>query len=218
MVTKNKIIVFMFFLTLLSLGGCANYHSRPLNKLTTTIPTNLQEQFLSFSYHIFNKADCLKFLDRDVISKGYQPMHICITNHTSRPFYMSLSNFSLPCASAFDVAKLVHTSTTKRVAGYGILGLFLWPFLIPAVIDGISSSEANKNLDIDFERKALDDQSISPFSAVDGLIFVPMESFNQQFSLVLIDQETHERFTLTPIRPKFKLKNNSEFIKQIENH
>jgi len=211
---NNKITFIISFLALIGLAGCAHYKARPLNRLTPVIPPNVQEQFISFSYHIFSQADCLKYLDRDVISKGYQPVHIAVTNHSCRSFYMPLGNFSFQCASALEVAQKVHTSTAKRVVGYGVLGLFLWPFLIPAVIDGVGSTEANQYLDIDFVKKSLEDQSISPFSTINGLIFVPKEQFNQNFSFALIDQENHDRFMLTPSRPRVKIKTLSlDYIK-----
>jgi len=211
---NNKTTVIISFLALLGLAGCANYQARPLNRLTPVIPPNVQEQFLSFSYHIFSQSDCLKYLDRDVLSKGYQPIHIAVTNHSSRSFYLSLGNFSFPCASALEVAQRVHTSTTKRVVGYGVLGLFIWPFMIPAIVDGIGSQEANQQLNMDFSKKALEDQSISPFSTINGLIFVPVEHFNQNFSFALIDQENHDRFVMTPARPRVKIKNNTlDYIK-----
>jgi len=168
----HNTITVVTFLAILVLSGCASYQPRSLNKLTPIIPTTVQEQFISFSYHVFSKEDCLKYLDRDILAKGYQPIHIGIINHSSRSYYLSLTNFSLPCASPIEIAQRVHTSTAKRVVAYGIPGLFIWPFLIPAIIDGVGSAEANKHLDMDFENKSLKDQTINPFSSVDGLIGV----------------------------------------------
>lgn len=212
---NNKIIIFVPFIMILALAGCAGYSSHPLKRLSPIVPPHVQEQFLSFTYHVFTKADCLKFLDRDVLSKGYQPIHIGITNYSSHSYYFSLADFSIPCVPAFDVAQRVHTSTAKRIVGYGALGLFIWPFLIPAIIDGVGSVEANKNLDMDFANKSLEDQTLSPFSSTSGLIFVPKEYFNKQFSFILLDQENHERYMLTPARPRLRIRNsNLDYIKR----
>ena len=178
-----------------------HYRPRPLNRLTIVPSAYQQKEHISFAYRVFNLEDCLNYLDRDVIAKGYQPVNITFTNNSNKFLYISKTNFSFPCASSCDVAQKVHTSTVKRAVGYGVAGLFIWPFLIPAIVDGIGSSEANQKLDVDFRHKSLHNQMVSPYSTVSGLIFVPIENFNSEFSLTLIETESHSRFTLTTEAP-----------------
>lgn len=195
---SKQILFFMCLMSILLLPGCAHYRARPIGKLYTGIATKTkQEQYITFAYHIFNHSDCKLYLDRDVISKGYLPVHITLTNHTNRHLYVSLKSFSFPCMPAEVVAQKVHTSTAKRAAGYGIASLFIWPFLIPAIIDGIGSSEANKLLDMDFTNKALNDQIMTPFSMINGLVFVPYNDFHKNFTFTVIDHETQEHFELS---------------------
>jgi hypothetical protein len=191
---KQFLILSCVGICLLGLSGCAGYRARPLNRLA--IMPQAQEPSVSFRYRAFSKADCRRFLDRDVIAKGYQPIHVTISNNSNRYFNFSLENMSVSCVDGSHVAKEVHTSTITRVASYGIGSLFFPPLLIPAVIDGIGSSHANQKLDMDFEYKSLRNQVISPFATINGLIFVPIEEYSRDFTLALTDAQTHERVIL----------------------
>jgi hypothetical protein len=71
-----------------------------------------------------------------------------------------------------------------------------WPLAIPAIIDGVKSSNANKALDNDFAYKTARDQIIFPYSHLNMLIFVPRDSYQNTFSITLIDQDTQTPKTL----------------------
>ncbi|HBL98741.1 TPA: hypothetical protein DDZ86_03805 [Candidatus Dependentiae bacterium] len=162
-------------------------------------------EYVSFAHRVFSRHDCKKYLDRNVIARGYQPVHITVSNHSNRYLYFSTSHFSFPCADVECVAHSVHTSTAGRAVGYGVAGLFIWPFLIPAIVDGVGSAEANQALDADFERKSVEDQEMRPFSVLNGLFFVPVEYFTPKFSLFLVDVKTREKFKLDTCRPALKI-------------
>ena len=198
---------FLLFVSIFLLGlvaGCAKYSAQPLKPLHTVEPHrksdsskhDKSEKSISLACHVFDKYDCKKYLDRDVLVKGYLPVQITITNDSDRFINVSKSNFSIPVISACDVAKKVHTSTLTRAASYGVAGLFLWPFLIPAVVDGVGSSQANQKLDDDFMRKEFADQTIPPFGSASGLIFVDKNDFMYDFTITAIDLEKRIKFVL----------------------
>jgi len=180
---------------LLALTGCAAYKARPLLRLTPSGAT-LKKDSITFAHRAFTRKDCKKYLDRDVIKKGYQPIHISIVNNTNRSVYFSRNNISLVSVDADDVAQLVHTNTAGRAAGYGVAALFILPLAIPAIVDGVGSAEANKKLDADFASKVLCDQTIGPRETLNGLIFVPVETYNPDFEIRLIDTETSDPIVL----------------------
>jgi hypothetical protein len=200
MLFRNNKLLFLGIIGFAFLSGCARYKAQPLNKLATQIPSKNKQSILLTS-RVFSKSDCKKFLGRNVIRKGYQPIHITITNNTNRYLNISKSNISLPCVSVMNVTKKVHTSTAGRAVGYGIASLIIWPMAIPAIVDGIGSSQANQKLDQDFLNKELCDQVICPFNTITGLIFVPVEKFDSKFSITLVDAQSDEHFTLTTSKP-----------------
>jgi hypothetical protein len=92
-----------------------------------------------------------------------------------------------------EVAQKAHRSTLGRAAGYGVAALFLWPLAIPAVVDGVKSSKANTQMDIDFAAKRLQDTVIQPFTTINGIIFVPTVELKPNLSINIIDKDTQEK-------------------------
>ncbi len=187
-VTKILLIV----LSVGYLSGCARYNARSLNSLSSDLMTTSKSKGVGVVARTFTQADCKRYLDRDVINEGYQPVQVYLQNNTAKSYSFSLNRISLPHAAPEEVAEKVHTSTAGRVAGYGAGALILWPLVIPAIVDGVMSSQANERLDNDFYSKAAKDQVVNPYSHINTLIFVPCSSYVNDFTITLIDQETNE--------------------------
>ena len=75
--------------------------------------------------------------------------------------------------TAEEVAKACHTSTAGRATAYGVAALVLWPFAIPAIVDGVKSHEANKELDKDFNEKNIEQMVINPHTTHNGSSYRP---------------------------------------------
>jgi hypothetical protein len=175
------------------ISGCARYKARPLtclSPLASMQEDDTKKESIEFSYTIFSRRDCRRYLDKDLIGKGYQPILITLTNKTSHTLSLSLDDFSFPCADVAVVAEAVHYSPLKRLISYGVGALFIWPLIIPALVDGMGAIEANKDLDYDFYAKALPAVSIiRPGCSIRGLIFVPVHQFTKDFYFLLSDEE-----------------------------
>jgi hypothetical protein len=175
----------------LFLSGCASYRAMPLNNMYSERVRYTTPDVVMMA-KAFDKRDCKRYLDRDVISKGYLPVQLAIENKSDRNYLFSLNRVSLPCASPEEVAEKVHTSTIARAAGYGAAALIFWPFAIPAVVDGVKSAQANDALDNDFTTKAAKDQLIAAHSHVNMVMFVPAESYHSSFHVTLIDLKNNQ--------------------------
>jgi hypothetical protein len=202
---KNSIFSLLAIVGLITLGGCAKYKPHSLGKLVTTTTPKAAEQTVSFTSYALSKNECKYYLDRNLIKKGYQPVLLTFNNNSDSYLTFSKDNLSLSCVTIDQAAKAVHTNTALRAAGYGVVGLFIWPFIIPAIVDGIGSSEANHELDADFAHKALRNQIIAPRAIVSGLIFVSNDEFHEDFSCTLVDQETGVRHMLSTSKPELKV-------------
>lgn len=190
---------------LLLIPGCADYKAKPLRRLGSSVSLNSNEHFVSFAHHVFSKSDCKKYLGRNVISKGYQPVQITFTNNSDRSFLVSPSNFSLPSVDPGEVSEKVHYSMINRVVGYGVGALFLWPLAVPAIVEGVNSPKANQQLDEDYDQKIVNSQELKPFSIVNGLIFVPKEDFDHNFTFTLVDQRENKRLHFSPKNTELKI-------------
>jgi hypothetical protein len=189
--------------TLALLSSCASYKAAPLNSLSSELIESApveERSPLQVAAKAFTKDECNRYLGRDVIAKGYQPVQIYIQNETDKSYFFSLNRIDLPHARPEEVATKVHTSTVGRVLGYGIPGLILlWPLLVPAVVDGIKSSDANTALDVDYSCKVARDQVINPYSYYNKVLFVPTSDYQASFHVTLIDQQSNTPTTFDVI-------------------
>ncbi len=199
--SKNSLFLLLSIVALVGLSGCARYKVHPLPRLKPTQSSFINTKSVHMAYHVFTAKDCKTYLDRNVIAQGYQPIHITITNSSNHSMQFSLKNFSLPTVPVKKVAKQVHTNTGGRAAVYGFAALFMWPFAIPAIVDGIGSAEANEKLNADFKEKALRDQMLDPFETINGLVFVPVESFDSNFKIALTESKTAKPIVLSADKP-----------------
>ncbi|MBM3207420.1 MAG: hypothetical protein FJZ57_02285 [Chlamydiae bacterium] len=179
--------------------GCASYNASALSNLQATylIDAQANSSEVVAVAKAFTKQDCIRYLDRDLIRKGYQPLQLYVENRSNKTYSFALNRISLPYATSDEVADKVHTSTVGRITGYGVGALFIWPLVIPAIIDGIKSSEANQALDEDFYCKSVKDQIIGPYSHMNTIIFVPRSDFKNNFNFTLIDIASKEPVTLS---------------------
>ena len=156
-----------------------------------------EQDGLAIGCKAFSKYECLTYLDRDLLKKGYQPIQLSFHNRTDKSYAFSIYDVTLPCTTVEDVTKTVHTSTAGRMTSYTLGSLFLYPLIIPAIVDGIRSSNANAALDQDFLNKSKDHFEILPHSFHKTLIFIPRKHFQPQFDFTLREPATGERTIIT---------------------
>lgn len=191
----KKISLLLTIVTAVIFTGCASYQADSLSALSPEYVRTYDEiEEMSIGCKAYTIEDCYNYLDRNVIAEGYQPVQFTFYNKSDRTYLFSTKGVSLTCASPEEVARTVHTSTAGRVTGYTIGGVLLFPLtsplFIPAVVDGIKSSNANASLDADFSEKAKNQFEISPKSFSNTLIFVPKAHYAPIFELSLLDKKT----------------------------
>lgn len=175
------------------LAGCASYEAFPLNSsFAATCFLKEEREGLTVMARALTQEDCWKYLDRDVMICGYQPVQLLVQNNSKKNYFFSMSRVSLPSVPVQEVADKVHTWTATRATIYGVGALVLFPLIIPAIIDGIGSANANQALDRDFAIKTASDQPITPFSYMNKIFFVPEEAYQPRFQIALLDDETKE--------------------------
>lgn len=200
---RNKALILTLANCVL-LTSCASYKASSLDQLSAVITQDKNStNDISIAIKSFDQQDCHKYLDRNVIKQGFQPIQIRIENNSDKNYIFSTSRLNPTPAKVEEVAKTVHTSTGMRVAAYGAGSLILFPLIIPAIVDGIKSAEANTQLDNDFIAKSAKDTIIHSYSSIDTLLFIPKTRLQEKLSITLIEQKTNE-----PVNFQLSLANN----------
>jgi hypothetical protein len=188
-----KIKLVSLFSCLLLLAGCAGYKSQPLNLLHNPA-TYQKNRSVLIDARALTESDCKIYLGRNVIAAGYRPIYISIKNDSESYLKFFRDNINVRTVPADLVAKKVHHSIWSRALGYGIPGMLLmFPLLIPAVVDSCWAHEANEQLTTDYIEKSIRDRTICPQGRHEGLIFVPLNDYNDCLKVTLINSDTQEK-------------------------
>jgi hypothetical protein len=191
--------VFLCCVGVLLLTGCAKYRPKPLNMPQNTVQ---EKNGLLVQASLMSTEESREvFGNRSPQSKGFLPIQLAITNKTPQAYQLDASHIGLELVPADHVARQISFNTAGRVAGWGIAGLFIWPFLIPAFVEGSKSSLANKELSRDFEKRTISTNSkvfIGGNGMINRVMFVDAEKYKTTFAFDLINQNTGdvEKFTV----------------------
>ena len=106
---------------------------------------------------------------------------------------LATSSINMPVENRDNIASRAHLDAAQRAIGWGVGGLFCWPFFIPAVVEAVKVPKVNRMLDEDFESRTLDMNSkisIKPHSVLNKVFFVRKENVSDRLQLTLKDSKT----------------------------
>ena len=191
---KPSKLLLLACIPLVMLSSCASYRASGLQTLSSQAASYpLQGEDITVIAKAFSPSDCKRYLDRNTIKKGYQPIQLYIQNNSGEDFLFSLDRMNVSHIDPEVVARSVHTSTALRIASYSLLGFFTFGFFfIPAAVDGIKSSEANEALDSDFLAKSASSQVIQRYSNYNKILFIPAHEKGKGMTITLMNQKTNE--------------------------
>lgn len=154
-VMGNNLIRDIATLVLLAffLNSCATYTAIALpQKDVTTLHQYEKQNNVYVGVSFMNKAEVQRYFDADLIDEGVQPIYMVIENGSEKTYLFSKESIGIPKMDSLQAAEKGERNTGGRIAAYGAASLILWPFLIPAIVDGIASSNANKALRADYDQ------------------------------------------------------------------
>ncbi len=174
------------------LEGCATYHAGLLPTKDVMNYDNRQSQDNVYVIAKFlDTRETKQIFQFDLISRGIQPVFIVMDNRSPKTYDFKKSDINKQIMSAQEVADKCKFSTVGRATTYGVLGLFIWPFLIPAVVDGVGSSQANTKIENDYAYKEMQDGRLMPNGLMNGVVFVPKMKEGEDFTIRLKDVDTN---------------------------
>ncbi len=150
-------------------------------------------------YQVFNKKDCKKYLNsKDILKKGFQPIHVVFVNNSLNDILISLEDFSFSCVSAQEIAKELHRNGAKRGGAFGAAAWICPILIVPSLVQGLGAKDFNNDMDRDFARKELKSQTITAGKSVSGIVFISTEGFSKDFTVKVQDLVKKQSITLFP--------------------
>lgn len=190
---SNRVIA-LLVIGSLALSGCASYKAGRLPSSDVESFKTMQDQDgLKVAVKFFDARDSKQIFGVGKVGELYQPVYIAIDNRTKNGYQFgkrtSINKQSVP---AEEVAKNCGFSTVGRATTYGVVGIFIWPLLIPAVVDGVGSAQANQKMEADYMYKEIKDDRIQPNGLLNGVLFVDKMKEGEEFVIRLQNVDTNE--------------------------
>ena len=175
------------------LCGCASYNTMSLPSADVYAYSNRQTQKdVTISVEFFDASKTQKIFKINLLRKGYQPVYIVIDNHSKETYLFNKSRISKACYDASVIAEKCGFSTAGRSTAYGVGALFVWPLLVPAIVDGTGSARANTQMQSDYATKEIKNGRILPNGLLNGVVFVDKMANGEHFDIRLQNIETNE--------------------------
>lgn len=185
----GKLVLLCLFFT-----SCARYHvsNLPSNNVED-YPNRKEQNGVTIACKAFDVREIKQIFSGNTLEKGYQPLYLVIDNRSQSTYqFDKRSSLNMRCTPADEVAKVCGFNTVGRATAYGVAGLFVWPLLIPAVVDGVGSANANQQMQADYCYKEIKDGRIMPNELRDGVVFVDRIKPGQILTVRLRNMDTEE--------------------------
>jgi hypothetical protein len=187
-----KVLLILFLTTsgLLFVTKNSNYDTRPLE--TRNQVAAFKDEGIYVNAIAYTAEESKYYLQRDLVSRGYQPIQLTIQNNSSSPLGLGHLSVDLPLVSGNKIAFQFFKETLPRSIGLKIASLFFWPFNVPSAIDGIMTYRNQKIMRHDYNAKTIKnyEEIIPAYSTMNRILFVKREDFQNCFNLVLQNKES----------------------------
>lgn len=190
----NRTLLVFALIGSVALNGCASYSAARLPSADVASYSNMQNQDgLKVAAKFLDARETKSIFGVDKVYELYQPIYIVIDNRTGSAYqFNKRTSINIQSTPAEEVSKNCGFNTAARATSYGVAGLFIWPLLIPAVVDGVGSSNANQKMQADFMYKEIQDDRIIPNGLLNGVIFVNKMKEGEELVVRLHNVETDD--------------------------
>lgn len=174
--------------TLLALPNCARYNPKPLSPHTYSHVK--EKEGVEISKRALTEYDCKEYFDRKLLTRGYQPVQVCIKNNSNKTYILDSDKIKLPLEQVKNVSNKLHRDVGWKATKYFIIGGPVW-----AALEGYSSYEVNKKIDDDFKLRTINENDlikIKPRGVINKVLFVSTENYSNNFDITLTEEKEHK--------------------------
>jgi LssY C-terminus len=177
------------------LGGCVSYQPRPLS----AVP--FQERILRerkdgvlVGVAALGRNEARALFGVSLGAEGIQPVWLEIANGGRQPlafFQQSVdSGYFAPAEAAYKS----HFSATRRLLGFGLAGIPLWPLWLVAPVQAVSAHFANRKMDALFQQRGIGNHLLGPGEDASGFVFTHLDEGTKSVDVALLGPEGDRRF------------------------
>ncbi|MEW6101861.1 MAG: hypothetical protein AB1481_06175 [Candidatus Omnitrophota bacterium] len=189
------ICVILSLAMLLSSFGCASY--RPAGSPSEDIsfyPNKKEQAGLSIAIKLLDAKETRGTFKRNIHKKQVAPAFIIIKNDSQNVYKLKKGLNEQGLFSANEVADKGKFQVFWRAALFSpfIISIILWPLLLPAIVGGLGTVNANKSMREDYVNKEISDEEIHPGESLAGFLYFDSGSISKGLRIELTDVVTKE--------------------------
>ncbi len=194
------------FLHALALPGCVSYKPQPIEAAPFMDRAVTEEHAgLSVSTAALGQKESADLFGVPLANNGIQPVWFKIDNGRDQHYAFFQYTVDPDYYSASEAAYKSRYSPVKRVFGYGLAALILFPLLLAAPFQYFSARSANNKMETLFRERAIGNQIIEPGGQISGFMFTHLDEGTKKIDVQLSGAGTVEQFHLLVQVPGVRL-------------
>lgn len=187
--------LFLFNIILIMLSGCSLYKRNYLKSFALIEKEKGYCRTLD-NQTLFIKAlgnqESTDYFEADLISQGYMPLYIRITNDSPDTLIIRSSYIDLVPCSSQSICKLLHYDTSLYTCGLAAPALiFWWPATIAVGALGYDMYRANQKTNSRVDKCTLYGQSLEilPYEIVEKFMFIHSADYKSCFNFKIFNKD-----------------------------
>ncbi|MFA5119280.1 MAG: hypothetical protein WC695_10645 [Candidatus Omnitrophota bacterium] len=189
MVNLRKVICLSLVIPVtLLFSGCASYSPgvSPLSDINASVHTK-QDSGVTVGVRELGPKEIRATFKRNIHKHFVAPVYIVINNKSQDTYQFRKNSVNKSLFSANETADKGKFSVFWRVLPFSpfIVSVFLWPFLIPALVGGLGAVNANKLMRADYVKKEIDERDILPEETLSGFLYFDSRVKGESFVIRL---------------------------------
>jgi LssY C-terminus len=176
-------------------GGCVSYQPRPLSAVPFgERALRTEKDGVRVGVAALGRDEARALFGVPLGTAGIQPVWLEIANEDRQPLVFFQQSVDSSYFAPAEAAYKRHFSATRRLLGFGLAGIALWPLWLVAPVQAVSAHFANRRMDALFQQRGIGNQLLEPGEGARGFVFTHLDEGTKSVDVTLLGPEGNRRF------------------------
>jgi len=177
--------------------GCVSYQPRTFEEVPFLERAQTQERHgLRVTAVALSRVEASDLFGVPLSKNGIQPLYLKIENESPNSYAFFQQFLDPNYYSAREAAFKSHYSGTKRVLGWGLAGIVIWPLLLAAPFEYASARFANNEMDELFAERGIGNEMLPPRKVIEGFVFTQLDEGTKHVEVRFLNPAAPVEFDL----------------------
>lgn len=192
---KTLVLIGVFFL--MSEFGCVSYHHASIKEVSFRERITIKSDGeVRVAAAVLGPDETRKLFGADLPARGIQPVWLEIENGSPSTLVFFMRSVDPHYYSPREAAHEVHFSVLGPFYEHGIFSAAMLPLLPFVPVRAITASNANAQMNEQFDEIGIGNESLSPGERIEGFVFTRADAGTKRIPVSLVGANEHRNFTL----------------------